>query len=219
MPALKRTYGHALGLALFVTTPAAVALVVLAEPVIAILYQRGLFAYADTVQTAAALRWMAVGTCSVAVVRQTVPVFYAIERVRTPVVMTVANIVVFTGSALALIGPFGHAGLCMALSLAATAQGAGLVILLRRRIGPLGGTRLVTGWLRMLAASAPMAAVTFGLGRLGRWSAGGNSPRNIGVLALAVVAGVVVYAAAARVLRSPELAELWSAIGRRKRRS
>jgi putative peptidoglycan lipid II flippase len=213
---MKQTYAHALRLALFVATPAAVGLIVLAEPVIAILYQRGLFSHADALQTAAALRWMAAGTCSVALVRQTVPVFYALERVRVPVLMTLLNICVFTGAALLLMRPFGHVGLCMALSLAATAQGLGLVLALRAQVGRLGLLRIGVNWLRVLGATAPMAAAAWGVSLLGRWDQGGNSLRNIGVLAAAVVAGVVVYAAFAFALRSPELRELAAALRRRR---
>jgi putative peptidoglycan lipid II flippase len=215
---MKRTYGHSLRLALFVGTPAMVALIVLSEPVIAILYQRGLFTHADTLQTAAALRWMAAGICSVALLRQTVPVFYALERVRVPVLMTVVNIAVFVAAALPLMGPFGHVGLCMALSLAATVQGLALVAVLRFQIGPLGLRAVVLSFLRMLGAAVPMGAAVFGLGLLGRWHEGGNSPRNIAVLTGAVVAGVIVYAAAAFALRSPELGELLDAVRRRRAR-
>jgi putative peptidoglycan lipid II flippase len=161
---------------------------------------------------------MAAGTCSVALVRQTVPVFYALERVRVPVVMTVLNICVFAVAAVLLMKPFGHVGLCMALSLAATAQGLGLVLALRARVGRLALLRIGLNWLRMLGASAPMAAAAWGVSLLGRWEQGGNSPRNIGVLGLAVAAGVVVYALVAWLFRSPELGELVAALRRRRDR-
>ncbi|HUT76853.1 MAG TPA: murein biosynthesis integral membrane protein MurJ, partial [Polyangia bacterium] len=110
-------------------------------------------------------------------------------------------------------------GLCMALSLAATVQGLGLVAVLRWKIGPLGMRKVVGSFLRMLGAAVPMCAVVWGLGLLGHWHEGGNSPRNIAVLALAMVAGVAVYAAAALVLRSPELGELLDAVRRRRARA
>ena len=217
MDEMKSVYGHALRLALFVATPAMIALVVLAEPVITIMYQRGLFGHDDVLKTAAALRWMAVGICSVALLRQTVPVFYALERVRIPVIMTVVNIAVYVACAIPLMDAFGHVGLCMALSAAATAQALGLVLILRRQIGRLGMRTTVVNWLRMLLASAPMGAAVWGVALLGRWEEGGNSALNIGVLAAAVVAGVLVYAGAAFALRSPELKELLGAVRRRRK--
>jgi putative peptidoglycan lipid II flippase len=141
--------------------------------------------------------------------------FYALERVRVPVLMTLLNICVFAAAAVLLMKPFGHVGLCMALSLAATAQGLGLVLSLRARLGRLGLLRIGLNWLRMLGASAPMAAAAWGVSLLGRWDQGGNSPRNIGVLVVAVAAGAVVYALFALALRSPELGELVAALRRR----
>jgi putative peptidoglycan lipid II flippase len=215
MDDLKRTYGHSLRLALFVSTPAMVALVVLSEPIMTVLYQRGLFTHADVLETAGALSWMAVGTCSVALVRQTVPVFYAIENTRTPVLMTVANIAVYVAAALPLMGPFGQRGLCMALTIAATVQGLGLFALLRGKVGALGGGSLVLSWVRMLAASVPMAAAAWGASLLGRWDEGGNSPRNLAALGLAVVLGIAVYAAVSYALRIPEMRDITGALGRR----
>lgn len=214
---MKAVYNHALRLALFVATPSMVALIVLAEPVLTIMYQRGLFTHDDVLQTAGALRWMAAGICSVALLRQTVPVFYALERVRVPVIMTLVNIAVYVACAVPLMKQFGHVGLCMALSAAATAQGIGLVVVLRRKVGRLGMRKTVTGWLRILVATVPMGAAAWGIARMGRWEDGGNSLRNIGVLAAAVMAGIVLYGATALVLRTPEMRDLLGALRRRRR--
>ncbi len=213
---MKQVYVHALSLALFVATPAMVALIVLAEPVMTIMYQRGLFTHDDVIQTANALRWMAAGICSVALLRQTVPVFYALEKVRIPVIMTVVNIAIFISCAIPLMGPFGHVGLCMALTIAATAQALGLVLVLRKQLGPLGMRKTLVDWLRMILAVAPMGAAVWGTSLLGRWEAGGNSPRNIGALALSVVVGVAVYGIVSHALRSPQMRDLIDAVRKRK---
>jgi putative peptidoglycan lipid II flippase len=218
MEEMKGVYMHALRLALFVTTPAMVALIVLAEPVMTVLYQRGLFQHDDVVKTAAALQWMAAGICSVALLRQTVPVFYALERVRVPVLMSFANIAAFVASAVPLMRLYGHVGLCMALSIAATVQGVGLVVLLRLRVGRLGLKAMLLSWGKMLIATVPMGAAIYGMALLGRWERGGNDPRNIAVLTGAVVAGILVYALAARALRVSELTELAAAVRRRRKR-
>ncbi len=205
---MKATYSHSLRLALFVATPAMIALIVLAEPVVAILYQRGLFTHAETLKTAAGLRWLALGICSVALVRQTVPVFYALERVWVPVIMALVYITVHVSTGLLLKGPFLHEGLCMASSIGAAVQGFGLVILLRARIGRLGIGRTAIAWLRILLTSLPMAAAAYGTSLLGNWNEGGNSAGNIGVLILTVLVGVVVYSLTAYLLKVPEFKDL-----------
>jgi len=212
--ALKDTYTHILSLALFVATPAMVGLIVLAEPVVAVLYQRGLFSHEDTLATAAALRWLAAGVCSVALVRQTVPVFYAMEQTKSPVLMGVVSIFLYVVCTLLLKDRYGHVGLCMAATIAATGQGLGLVLVLRRQLGRLGLGQVVRSWLRALVASALMGPFVYAVARFGHWEAGGNSAKNILVLVLAVTAGVVVYAALARLFRSPELSRLIAAVHR-----
>jgi putative peptidoglycan lipid II flippase len=193
-----------------------IGLLVLAEPVIVVLYQRGFFSHQDAIQTASGLRWLAVGTCSIALVRQTVPVFYAMEQTVVPVIMSVVSIAVFVVSALFLQGPFGHTGICMALSLAATAQGAGLLFVLRKRLGRLGIGRTGFSFLRTLFASVLMAPAAAFVVTYGAWEKGGNSVLNISILFLAVIAGVAVFALGAYVLGSPELKELAQAIGKKR---
>jgi putative peptidoglycan lipid II flippase len=215
---MKRAYTHALRLALFVSTPAMVALVVLAEPIACVLYQRGLFTHAETLKTAAALRFAALGICSVALVRQTVPVFYAIENTRVPMTMTFVFVATHALSGFLLKGPFLHVGLCMALSLAATVQGVGLAIVLRVKMGEIGFGRIALSWMRILLATAPMAGAVHGIARLGMWQEGGNSARNIATVALAVVVGMVVFGAGAWLCRAPELFELIDAFKKRRGR-
>jgi putative peptidoglycan lipid II flippase len=212
------TFRHALSLALAVATPAMIGLIVLAEPIVAVLYQRGHFGYNETLATAAGLRYAALGICAVALVRQTVPVFYAIENARVPMVMTIVFVVANALSGYILKGPFLHVGLCMAISISPTVQGIGLLLMLRRRFGPLKLKAVVVSWLRVLAAVLPMALAVWATARLGRWELGGNAPRNIGVLALAIVVGVGVYLASAALFRVPEILEVLRAINRRRRR-
>jgi hypothetical protein len=102
----------------------------------------------------------------------------------------------------------------MALSLAATAQGAGLVIVLRKRLGRLGIGLTGFSFLRTLFASALVAPVAALVSTYGVWEQGGNSVLNISILFLAVIAGVGVFALGAYVLGSPELKELALAFGR-----
>ena len=104
---------------------------------------------------------------------------------------------------------------CMSLSLAATVQGVGLVILLRIKVGRLGVPGVVLSWLRVILITMPMAIAVHFISRLGRWPDGGNAPQNIGVVGLAVVTGVVVFGVTAFLFRVPELKELMAAFRKR----
>ena len=211
----RQIWNHALRLALLVATPAMVAVIVLAEPLVTIMYQRGLFTHGDVVETAGALKWLAAGMCSVALLRQTVPFFYALEKVKVPVLMTIGMIGAYSAAAIFLKDIYGHRGLCMSLSIATTLQALGLFVALRKLVGALGGRRLLVNWLRMLAATAPMGVAIFYLSDFGDWAMGGNHLPNIAILGLCVVTGILVYAISAYLIGVTEFRELLMASKKR----
>jgi putative peptidoglycan lipid II flippase len=216
---MKQAYSEALRLTLFVSTPAAIALIVLAEPIVTVLCQRGHFTYAETMQTVPALQFASIGICSMAFVRQTVPVFFAIENSKTPMMMTILFVIANGVSGFLLKGPFAHVGLCMAISIAPTVQGMGLVYMLRKKLGRIGFKGVIKSWALVLAACIPMAFAAYGTSLLGHWQKGGNSPRNIAVMLAAVSVGMVVYFAAAYVLKVKELMSLLESVKRRRRKA
>jgi putative peptidoglycan lipid II flippase len=214
---VRRTFGYGLRLSLFVAIPSTVALVVLAEPTCTVLFGRGTFDATYVSETARSLAYQAAGIWAVASVRTVVPMFHAYNDTRSPVLGSAANLVVFTGLSFALMGPMQHAGIAVAISGAAVAQLGALLYLLRLRVGRLGLRDVVKSAARMIAASAAMGAVLFGVARVGAWERGGNDLRNVAVLLAALVAGALAYLLAARLLRAPELTDVLAAVRRRAR--
>jgi putative peptidoglycan lipid II flippase len=113
------------------------------------------------------------------------------------------------------MGPLAHTGLALATAIANAANLAGLLWLLRRRLGGLGGRALAASTARVAAASALMAAAVAAVAYLADWGpAGGWAWRYARPLA-GVAAGAASYLAAARLLGMAELGELWRALRRR----
>ncbi len=83
---LRQAFTSALVLALMITIPAAVGLAVLAEPIVALIFEHGRFTASDTAQTAAALVYYSLGLFAYAGVKVVVPVFYALHDTRYPVI-------------------------------------------------------------------------------------------------------------------------------------
>ena len=81
---LTKTWVHGMNLAMFVALPASAALVVLGEPIVVALFQRGAFDAQAAHETARALFWQGGAIWTVAAVRQTIPGFYALGDTRTP---------------------------------------------------------------------------------------------------------------------------------------
>jgi putative peptidoglycan lipid II flippase len=206
MADLKETIRLSLRLVLFLTIPATLVLVAMAQPIVALLYQHGKFTPADTVQTAHALWAYAVGLAAFSAVRVMVPAFYSLDLARVPVTISMITIGVTVGLYFALMGPLQHAGLALATSIGSVLNFTLLFFALRRRLGALGAGTLIAAAGRiaiaaLLAAGAGWAAVE----GLARGHAGTSTPWRLLLVAAGLASAGIVYAAACALLRVPEM--------------
>ncbi|MGH7280037.1 MAG: murein biosynthesis integral membrane protein MurJ [Polyangiaceae bacterium] len=208
---LGKTFAHGIRLALFVAIPASVALALLAEPLVVALFQRGEFDPAAAHETARALLWQGSAIWTVAVVRQVVPVFYALGDTKTPVVVSAIDLCAFIAIAVSLKSSLGHVAVSMAVAGSSFVQMALLLFFVARRLPNAHGKEIAVSCARTLGASllAVMLAYAFA-----RYLNGVGIARALpGILGFAVFCGV--FAIAAHLLRSPELEALTHALRRR----
>src|SRR5262249_39598951 len=205
----------ALRLAVYVSVPATVGLVLLSTPITRVLFQRGRFGPEDTAATAIALIWYAVGLVGFAGARIAAQAFYAVARpgiaVRLGTLSIAANLV----AAVVLMRVMGHAGLACASSIGAYVNLFGLLWAARRHFGPLGGRALLTSGLRTLGASAPLAIWCVALLYVAPLS--GLVPQVVW-LGLTVAGGSLVFVAASALLRCPERVTLLGVLPWRRSR-
>jgi putative peptidoglycan lipid II flippase len=123
-----------LRLTLLLALPAALALAILAAPLIATLFMHGAFSANDVLQTQGALVAYSVGLTALILVKVLAPGFYAQQNIRTPVKIALVSLTITQLFNLILIGPLAHVGLALAISLAACVN-AGLLFLGLRRAG------------------------------------------------------------------------------------
>jgi len=162
----RRTLAHSLALVFLLCIPSAVGLAVLGRPIVALVFEHGRFTAFDTVQTANALAAYSVGLAGYAAVKVLSPAFYALNDTRTPMLISLGSIAVnYTMNSL-LVGPFGHVGLAFSTSTVALVNFLLLAVLIRRRLGRLGGRRLGSSMLRVCAASLPMALTAWFISEL-----------------------------------------------------
>jgi putative peptidoglycan lipid II flippase len=154
-----RTVADGLRLVAVLTLPATAGLLVLTEPIVALLYERGAFLPADTAATAAALRAYALGLVAYSAVKVVVPAYYALGLPRVPVQVSFAAVALNLVLSVVLRKQFGHVGLALAVAATATFNVVALVAGLRRRLGPLGLRRVAAGAGLALVASAITAGV------------------------------------------------------------
>jgi len=218
LDALRETYRYSLRVVFFLLLPATAGLLALGEPLAAVLFQRGAFDHAMARETAVTLLGFAAGLVSAGGVRQTAPVFFALEDTRTPVVVSAVSLAVYIVAALSLYQRLATLGLALSVAAASTVNFGLLVVLLRRRLGSLGLIRIGGSVGRALLGSLLCGASAFGVARFGRWELGGGEALNYVVLVAAVGAGAAAYLATSVLLRSQEVREVAAALRRRRGR-
>ncbi len=216
MAGLHRTFGQAMSLILFITLPSMVGLIVLREPIVALLFERGAFEARATALTADALLYYSIGLWAFSSVRIVVATFYALEDTRTPVQMATISIIANILLSILLMGPMKHAGLALATSLASMINLLLLIRRLRERLNGAGWEDSVKSACKSLLCSVIMGGFVWIVAfRALPFSGDGILSQGMQIGA-GVAVGCGSYVLLARWLKSRELATV-AAIIRKKR--
>ena len=216
---IRSTLAGALGLMFFLNLPATIGLIVLARPIIAVIFEHGNFTAADTLATASALQLYAIGLIGYSVVRIISPTFYAMGRSRVPVMVSAASVLVNVALNVTLVRILGYRGLALGTSITAIVNASVQLFLLRRELHGIEGARIAASFARVVAASVVMGAVTWGvhtalLGAL----PGAALVMQMIRLVITIAVSLATLAAVAQVLRIQEFAEARDLVlGRLKR--
>lgn len=191
--AFTATLDWSLRLGLLIAVPAAVALFLLAAPLLTTLFHYGEFRAMDVRMSALSLQAYTFGLVGFVMVKVLAPAYFSRQDTRTPVKFGVVAVVANVLCALLLIGPLAHVGLALAISIAGLVN-AGL---LYRGITSAGSYVPAAGWVRFLAQVA-LASSTMGV--VLWWAAGdaalwldADVAERIGRLTGLVVGGAAVY--------------------------
>jgi putative peptidoglycan lipid II flippase len=205
MEGLRSSFSYALRLVFFVTIPAMIGLIILREPIVRLLFQRGAFDPATTRLTAEALLYYAVGLWAFSGVRIVVSAFYALQDTKTPVKIAVISLIVNIFLSILLMGPMRHGGLALATSVASAVNLILLIIALRKRLGRIGAHNILRSVVNSTVCAAVMGGVIW---LVGLWAAPRCGKSTWYLLAWvlgSVGAGSILYGASAFLLRSREL--------------
>ncbi len=213
--ALRDTFSHALRLVFFITLPAMVGLIVLREPIVVLLFQRGAFDAQTTRLTASALLYYGIGLWAFSAVRILTYTFYALKDTRTPVKVAFASIAGNVVLGVALMQPMQHNGLALALSLASMLHLALLVAALRKKMGALGWRVLALSAARSGLCALIMGGVVWTMARQLLPTGKVNIPGLLGGLLLCITAGMAVYGTLAYLFKAPELGAMNQLLGKR----
>lgn len=214
--AVRDTVSRGLRLMLMLNVPATVGLIVLAKPIVELIYERGRFGPFDSVATAAALMFYAPGLLGYSAVKIASPTFYSLRDSRTPVVVSVVSVVANLALNLWLVRVLSYQGLALGTAIAAVLNAVLLLVFLRRRLDGLNTRRIADSAARIGAASAVMgAAVWYTEGWLETTLPGSAFWLRLSRVFTSIALGVAVLILAARLLRISELDQALGAVVRR----
>ncbi len=157
----QSTLAFGIKLVLLLILPATVGLFVLAEPVVALLFEHGAFTPTDTFWTATALRFYLIGLPFAAIDQPLVFAFYSRKSTLAPNLVAFAGVAIYVAVAVALSATFGMIGLVIANSAQLTGHALIMLWLTQRRLGNLLDQGLTSFVLKVLVASAGMGMLVF----------------------------------------------------------
>lgn len=208
-------------LVMFLTLPSAVGLYVLAEPIISLLYERGKFAHYETLATAAALRWYAVGLIFYACIKVIQPAFTAIDRRFIPMYVALGSIALNAAlnSLFVFYFRLGHEYLALSTAVIAATNFSVLYLVMTRIAGGLEGRRLMATLARLVPAVALLGAVAWAGQHwlMAGWQGFGLVRRVVSLGAVTAAAGAV-YFAATSLLKVEEARQFLGIVKRRAKR-
>ena len=205
---LKDIFTQALRLVIFITIPAAVGLIVLREPIVALLFQRGAFDTQATLLTAQALLYYSMGLWAFSAVRIVAATFFALQDTITPVKMAGISILANIVLGVVLMKPLAHGGLALATALASILNLGLLLWALNTRLGRLGWKTIGLSVVRS-GLCALVMGISVHMSALLMISEVENSLTDLieGVVG-SIAIGLFVYGAASYLIKSPELSRV-----------
>lgn len=211
---LKETFAFALRLVIFIMLPSMAAFFVLGKPMINVLFQRGQFSAQAADMTNIALFYYSIGLLSYAGVKVVAAAFYAVQDMSVPVKISIWSMIANVLLSVILMFPLKHGGLALATSISSTMNFALLALILRGRMGRMGGYKVAKSALKVSVASAVMAMAVGGLAAR-FFDDAAPLPSKAAFLGLDIGLGIVLFLAICYLLRCDELAYLSDFLKRR----
>jgi putative peptidoglycan lipid II flippase len=210
------TQNRGMELALFLTLPAMVALIVAAEPIVRGLFQYGHFTDADTVKCAMALAGFSIGLPSYVLVKVLTPGYYARHDTRTPVRYAIISVGVNIAANLILIPLIGHVGPPLATALSSSVNVWMLYRTLAKRGHFTADAQLKRRLPRLALAAVLMGVALYASDRLLDPYLSGHIVERYGALIVLVGAGGAVYVLACFVTRAFLISDIRTLMRRRR---
>jgi putative peptidoglycan lipid II flippase len=216
---LRRTMANGVRQVCLLLIPSAVIMAVLAQPITRLVYQRGEFDAAATHLVATAMVWWSISLPFQGVSLLFSRTFFSLQKPWLTTALSLANLLVNAAVAAALYKPFGVAGIVIGTVAGTVVMCVSQGLVLRGDLGGIEGRHILTSAAKMLAASALLAGVCYGLWYGLDSSLGRSLPAQILSVGAGIAAGLGVYAAATWAMGLEETRQIRSLLPGRRRSS
>jgi len=211
---LRHTLGKGMRQILFVLLPATAAILVLSEPMIRVVFQRGEFGPDQTVLVASALFWFAFSLPTNGMFLLLSRTFFGLQQPWIPTWIAAGNLAVTAGASALLYKPFGVPGIVAATAIATAISVLAQTILLRPRVGGIELRRLLDSGVRIVIGSLILALVSYEVWDILDALLGRGLIGQIVSLGAGLGLGGIAYLATCRLLRVPELDQILALVRR-----
>ena len=200
---LVKTLSFSIRIILFITIPATIGLIILREPIVNTLWERGEFMHTSTQGTSVALLFYSFGLCAYSGIKIIAPAFYSLQDTKTPAKIGIYSMVLNIILNFVLMGPLKHGGLALATSLSALFNVTILIHYLRKRLGLLGGKEILNSLIKMSIAAGIMGAIIY-ISKEIWFKFDDPIEIRIAILLACISIGMLVYALVSHILRNKE---------------
>jgi putative peptidoglycan lipid II flippase len=213
---LRALLGNGMRQILLLLVPAAVATLVLAEPITRLIYQHGAFGTSSTDAVSTALFWFSFSLPTSGLNLLLTRTFFSVQRPWITTWISAVNLAVNAGVSIALYAPFGIAGIVIGTAVGSATMSAVQIVVLRRLLhGRLEMGRTAAALARMAIASALLGVTTWAVWHVADAALGRGLLGQTLAVCAGLGAGAVVYAAAVLAMRIPEAGQIARLVRRR----
>jgi len=213
---LSNTVLSSLTLVFALSIPAAVGLWILAEPIIKLIFEHGRFTNFDTIMTAQALRFYAIGLMAYSAVKVIVPVYYALDDTKWPVIGSFSAVAVNVIIILFTLDYLQHRSIALGTSISMIFNFFMLFFILYKKIDTFHLQRLIQSVIKIAIGSTIMAYLLYlALSKANQYALLTSTWNTVLFLTITIPTGAALFGISIYLLKVPEVTLLFDKLKQR----
>lgn len=190
---IKKIMSHSINVIMIITIPATIGIIILAFPIIRLLFERGAFDTTATNMTAMALIFYSIGLIGTGLRDILSKVFYSLQDTKTPMINGILAVGVNIGLNLLLVRQMAHLGLALATSMADIFATILLFFSLQKKMGSIDIKSNITCFIKLGVSASIMGIVVYLMNMFISSTISGGYVTQLISLTIIIIVGAIVY--------------------------